>query len=85
MQNDAESPLKREFSNMKLKQQIDPETEFLIDLRKVGSPQKTNKIETHKQSKALDLAVPANKRESSQNSASMGRDLQEINNQITKD
>lgn len=50
---------------MKLKQQIDPETEFLIDLRKVGSPQKMNKVENHKKSKALDLGLPANKRESS--------------------
>lgn len=32
------SPVKKEFSNLKLKQQIDPEKEFLIDLRKVGSP-----------------------------------------------
>jgi hypothetical protein len=35
---ESDSPIKREFSQLKLKQTIDPEKEFLIDLRKVGSP-----------------------------------------------
>ncbi len=35
---EGDSPIKREFSNLKRKHQIEPEKEFLIDLRKVGSP-----------------------------------------------
>ncbi len=42
-QNESQSPVKREFSKCKLKSKIDPEQEFLIDLRKVGSPEKKTK------------------------------------------
>ena len=32
------SPVKREFQDLKLKQTVDPDNQYIVDLIKVGSP-----------------------------------------------
>eukprot|EP00347_Sterkiella_histriomuscorum_P009319 403341661 len=81
-QNDQDSPIKKEFSNLKLKQQIDPEMEFLIDLRKVGSPEKKVKKENIDQSKRLDLSKPIQVRQTSSTSVNRNQDIQDLNKSI---
>ena len=37
-QNSQISPIKREFQELKLKQSIEPDNQYIVDLIKVGSP-----------------------------------------------
>lgn len=38
-----DSPIKKEFKSMKLREKRDPDEEFVIDLHKMGSPKKNSK------------------------------------------
>ena len=58
-QVDPESPARKEFRKLKLKQKVDPDQEFLIDLRKVGSPAKKGNKGSRAMSRDQDNMRPS--------------------------
>lgn len=50
---DKSSPAKMMFAELELKQQVDPEKEYLVDIKKVGSPKKKGILKKKKENEPI--------------------------------